>query len=70
MKTIESPSITDPVILAELSHGIDNAVKGVRDFDAMRRAAERMDGMREEMRQRTGTVAIVVDLLRESRDEA
>ena len=70
MKTIDSPWATDPAILAELTHAIDNAVRGVRDPDAMRRAAERMDRMREEMRHRTGTVAIAIDLLHESRDES
>jgi len=70
MATIDSMRATDPAIMAELTHAIDNAVKGVRDPEAMRQAAERMDRMREEMRQRTGEVSIAVDLLRESRDES
>jgi len=70
MKTLESPSATNPAGLAELSHAIDNAVKGVRDPEAMRRASARMDRIREEMGARTGLVSIAVDLLRESRDES
>ncbi len=70
MKTIEPPLAIDPALTAQLSHAIDNAMNGIRDTEAMRRAAERMDRMREEMRERTGVVAIAVDLLRESRDES
>ncbi len=35
----------------------------------MRHAAERMDRMREEMRQRVGNVDLAVPLIRETRDE-
>ena len=37
--------------------------------EAMRQAAERMDRMREEMRQRVGNVDLAVPLIRETRDE-
>jgi hypothetical protein len=70
MKTVDLPPPTDPVVIAELTHAIENVVRGIRDPEAMRRAAERMDRMREEMRQRTGQVSVAVELLRESRDEA
>ena len=39
------------------------------DPEAMKRACERMDRMREEMRKRVGEVEVAVSLIRESRDE-
>ncbi len=67
MATIENPvAITvDP----EVQAAIDRVLKGVRDPDAMRQAAERMDRMREEMRQRVGNVDLAVLLIRETRDQ-
>jgi hypothetical protein len=38
----------------EVQAAVDRVLNGVRDPEAMRRAAERMDRMREEMRQRVG----------------
>jgi hypothetical protein len=67
MSTIENPAAitVDP----EVQAAIDRVPKGVRDPDAMRRAAERMDRMREEMRQRVGNVDLAVPLIRETRDQ-
>jgi hypothetical protein len=56
--------------MAELQDAADKAARGVRDLDAMRQAAERMDRMREALRQRSGEVNVAVDLIREVRDEA
>jgi hypothetical protein len=56
--------------LAELEAAVADLIKGVRDPEKMRKAAERMDRMREEMRQRVGEVEIAVDLVRQVRDEA
>jgi len=53
----------------EVQAAIDRALKGVRDPDSMRQAAERMDRMREEMRVRVGNVNLAVPLFRETRDE-
>jgi glutamine synthetase adenylyltransferase len=53
----------------ELQAAVDRALKGVRDPRAMRQAADRMDRMREEMRQRVGNVNLAVPLIRETRDE-
>ena len=53
----------------EVQAAVDHALGGVRDADSMRRAAERMDRMREEMRQRVGNVNLAVPLIRETRDE-
>ena len=69
MKTLESPSATSPSVMAEMTDAIDHAVKGIRDPGTMSRTADRMDRMREEMRQRTGDVEIAVAILRESRDD-
>ena len=66
MATIEQPVaiIVDP----DLQAAVDRALKGVRDPVAMRQAAERMDRMREEMRQRVGNVDLAVPLIRATRD--
>ena len=69
MNRTETESSIPPEIMAELQVAIDNAIKGVRDPERMRKAAERMDRMREEMRQRVGEVDVAVDLIREGRDE-
>jgi hypothetical protein len=65
MSTVEKPPAVSPEVMAELQQAIDNAVKGVRDPAAMRKAAERMDRMREMMPETT----IAVELIREARDE-
>ncbi len=67
MATVEKPAVinVDP----EVQVAIDRALKGVRDPDSMRQAAERMDRMREEMRARVGNVNLAVPLIRETRDE-
>jgi hypothetical protein len=67
MATVEqSMSVTaDPGVPA----AIDRVLKGARDPEAMRLAAERMDRMREEMRQRVGNVDLAIPLIRETRDE-
>jgi len=65
--TVERPAVinVDPDVQA----AVDRVLKGVRDPEAMRLAAERMDRMREEMRQRVGNVDLAVPLIRETRDE-
>jgi len=67
MSIIEKPAATtvDP----EVQAAVDRVLQGVRDPVAMRRAAERMDRMREEMRQRIGNGDLAVPLIRETRDE-
>ena len=59
-----------PEAMAELQAAIDRVLKGIRDPEAMRRAAERMDRMREELGQQIGEVELAVELIREARDEA
>lgn len=62
-------SVIPPDVMADLQSAVDNVIKGVHDPEAKRAAAERMDRMREELRQRHGEMEIAVNLVRESRDE-
>ena len=61
----DDPPDIDPEVMAELQAAVANAIKGIRDPEAMRKAAERMDRMRESMKKTN----IAVDLIREGRDE-
>lgn len=63
------PSTISPELLAALQEAADNAARGVRDPEAMKRACDRMDRMREELRQRQGEMNVAVELVRETRDE-
>jgi hypothetical protein len=66
---LETPLAIPPELMAELQEAVDRLVKGVRDPEAMHRASQRMDRMREEMRQRVGEVEVAVNLVREIGDE-
>lgn len=55
-------------LLVELKSAIANAERGIRDPSQAKKAAERMDQMREELRERIGTVDIAVELIRDARD--
>lgn len=63
------PTPISPEDLTELEATIARAIQGVRDPEAMRHAAERMDRMREEMKARVGEGEWAVELVRETRDE-
>jgi hypothetical protein len=56
--------------MAELEEAMRLALSGVRDPEMMRRACERMDRMREEVRKKHGILDIGVPAIRELRDEA
>ena len=56
-------------VVHELHEILAGAATGVRDPETMRKAREEMNRMREELRQRIGTVEIAVDLIREARDQ-
>ena len=58
-----------PEIMAQLREAADRAAKGIRDSNAMKQACERMDRMREELRNRIGTVEMAVDLIRDARNQ-
>ena len=53
----------------ELDRTLERLATGVRDPEAGRKAREDMDRMREETRNRIGTVEIAVDLIRDARDQ-
>lgn len=62
-------STIPPELMAELEEAVDQIMKGVRDPDAMDRAAQEMDEGREEIKRRLGELNIAVELVRETRDE-
>ena len=66
MPTVEKPAAipVDPEVQAV----VDRVLSGIRDPEAMRRAAERMDRMREEMWLQVGYVDLAAPLIRETRD--
>jgi hypothetical protein len=54
--------------MAELEEAARRAASGIRDPEAMRRACERMDRIREENRKKFGEEDIGVEIIRELRD--
>ncbi len=62
------PGVFAPELRAELEAAVRRAMSGERDPEAMRRACERMDRMREENRNRFGVQEIAVALIREGRE--
>lgn len=65
-------SLSNP-ITDQLAHGIDEALaraeNGERDIEKMAKAIEEMNRMREELRQRIGTLNVAVDLIRDARNQ-
>jgi len=57
---------TDP--FNSLREAITRVMKGQRDPEAVKAACERMDRMREEIRQKHGVLDIAVPSIRELRD--
>jgi hypothetical protein len=57
-----------PELMAELEDAIRCAASGVRDPEVMRKAAESMDRLREDVRRKHGVLDIGVPALRELRD--
>jgi hypothetical protein len=64
----EQPAIS-PELVAEFKAAVAHAMSGKRDPEAMRRAAERMDRMREETFRKHGLLDIGVPAIRELRGE-
>ena len=62
------PAPIPPDLMAELQATADRAAAGVRDPEAMRRASEDMDRIREEIRRRHGVLDIGGPAIRELRD--
>jgi len=65
----EKPPAITPELEAEFEAAVRQAMSGVRDPEAMRRAAERMDRMREETYRKHGLLEIGVPAIRELRGE-
>jgi succinate dehydrogenase/fumarate reductase flavoprotein subunit len=57
-----------PEVMAELQEAAEDAAKGIRDPERMRKACERMDRMREEIEREFGVQDIGVQIIREMRD--
>jgi hypothetical protein len=55
--------------LGRIGKSIEIAASNVRDPEVMRRGAEDMDRLREQIYKRIGVVDVVVPILREMRDE-
>ena len=68
MKTTEK-NLIPTRLLADLQEAADRVATGIRDPEAMKKAARDMDRMREETRKELGIIEVAVDLIRESRDE-
>jgi hypothetical protein len=55
-------------VMAELQEAAERAAKGIRDPEAMGRACERMDRIREEIFRKHGLLDIGLPAIRELRD--
>lgn len=64
MNTLQSCSAD---LMGQLEEAVRRAASGVRDVEAMQKACERMDRMREENRKRFGIQNVAVDLIRDAR---
>jgi hypothetical protein len=62
------PTPISPALMAELQAVADRAAAGVRDPEAMRKASEEMDRIREEIRRQHGVLDIGGPAIRELRD--
>jgi hypothetical protein len=69
MATAENPRAIPAADLAELQRAVEDMMRGVRDPDAMDRAAREMDEGREEIRKRLGELNIAVELTDPDEDE-
>jgi hypothetical protein len=67
MKTDET-RVFPPELMAEMQQAAERAARGVRDPERMRRSCERMDRIREEIRQKHGVLDIGVPAVRQLRD--
>jgi hypothetical protein len=63
-----TPTGIRPDLMAELQKAADRAAAGVRDLEAMRKASEDMDRIREEIRRQHGVLDIGGPAIRELRD--
>ena len=68
MKITKEMTGFSPELMAELQEAAAKLAKGIRDPEAAKKAAERMDRMREENRKIFGVQNVGVDIIREMRD--
>jgi hypothetical protein len=68
MKTTDN-NLVSPEIAAEMQEAAENAAKGVRDPERVKRARKSMDRIREEIRKQHGVLDIGVPAIRELRDQ-
>ena len=68
MKIIQENTCISPELMTELQEAADKLVRGERDPNAAKEAAQRMDRMREENRGLFGVQNIGVDIIRQMRD--
>jgi hypothetical protein len=64
----ETIDVFSAEIMADLQKAADRAARGVRDPEAMRQAAARMDRVREEIAKEYGVLDVGVPAIREFRD--
>ena len=62
-------SIVPPELRAEFEDAVRRAMSGQRDPEAMRKACEHMDRLREDIQRQYGIQDIGVDLIRELRGQ-
>jgi peptide subunit release factor 1 (eRF1) len=68
MNTTENNLITAE-LAAEMHQAVENAAKGIRDTERVKRARKSMDCIREEIRKKHGVLDIGVPAIRELRDQ-
>lgn len=55
--------------MAAFQAAADRAARGVRDPEAAKKACDRMDRRREDLRRNIGTLNVAIDLIRSGRNE-
>ena len=68
MNIIQQKTGVSAELMAELQEAADKLARGERDLEAAKKAAQRMDRMREENRRLFGVQNIGVDIIRQMRD--
>lgn len=66
---MSTETINSAELVQKLQERLEKVAKGIREPEEMRQSLENMNRMREELRQRIGTVDIAVDLIRDARNQ-
>lgn len=67
---MSTPNTVPADLMTQLQEAATLAAKGIRDPEVTRKARERMDRMREEVRKKHGLLDIAVPSIRELRDSS